>query len=475
MLAETEPDTVESKPHVLIISPDLIARKMAGPGIRYFQFACELARHVHTTLAVPNTPDAITLGQAFEVRQYTVQKWDSIRALATEANIIILSPDVASWFPALADVKASRVIDSYDPLWAEWLEIEGWREPDEQARIMGARLTSLLPQFLLGDFFICASERQRDWLLGQLEAYGRITPHVYRRDRSLRNLVDVVPYGIPKTRPVSTGPVIKGKWPGISGSDKLILWGGGLWPWLDPLSAIRAVVKASESRSDLRLVFPGSLHPNPQLEGMKTLLNAARSLATELGVIDKVVYFGDWVPYELWPSVLMESDLALSFDRDTYETHLAYRARILDCIWAGLPVVTTGSDVLSVLVEQNKIGSRISLADGNIEHVTTEMLQWLSLPRALLEPKFARVREALSWEACIAPLVSYCRAWHRQSGTPEMEVIAKNSHKVMVSPEQIMLLENERARLQETIRAIQAGRYMRLMAGLKRFFSPRSK
>ena len=92
-----------------------------------------------------------------------------------------------------------------------------------------------------GDFFLCASERQRDWWLGLLEAHGRINPWTFGDDPSLRRLIDVVPFGLPETPPQHTRPVIKGIVPGIGQRDSVILWGGGLWPWLDPLTAIQAI------------------------------------------------------------------------------------------------------------------------------------------------------------------------------------------------------------------------------------------
>ncbi|MDQ7029881.1 MAG: hypothetical protein Q9O62_08955 [Ardenticatenia bacterium] len=59
----------------------------------------------------------------------------------------------------------------------------------------------LQQQSLLGDFFICASERQRDWWLGLLEASGRINPYTFGEDPSLRRLIDVVPFGLPEGPP----------------------------------------------------------------------------------------------------------------------------------------------------------------------------------------------------------------------------------------------------------------------------------
>ena len=49
---------------------------------------------------------------------------------------------------------------------------------------------------LLGDAFLCASDRQRDHWLGALAALGRLSPDVYADDPTLRSLVAVVPFGL---------------------------------------------------------------------------------------------------------------------------------------------------------------------------------------------------------------------------------------------------------------------------------------
>ena len=67
--------------------------------------------------------------------------------------------------------------------------------------------------------------------------------------------------------------------------------------------------------------------------------------ATSSG-LDKSVIFGDWAPYDLREAYLLEADVALTAARDLAETRLSFRTRVLDYLWAGLPVVATDGDVL---------------------------------------------------------------------------------------------------------------------------------
>ena len=149
----------------------------------------------------------------------------------------------------------------------------------------------------LGDAFLCASDRQRDHWLGALAALGRVSPEVYGRDPALRSLVAVVPFGLDPAPPGS-GPVVKGVLPGIGADDRLLLWGGGVWNWFDPLTVIRAVGRLSDSRSDVKLLFLGLKHPSSAVAEM-TMADRAVALAVELGLDGSSVFFNrDWVPYD---------------------------------------------------------------------------------------------------------------------------------------------------------------------------------
>ena len=50
-----------------------------------------------------------------------------------------------------------------------------------------------------------------------------------------------MPFGLSARPPVHERAVLKGVWPGIGADDQVLLWGGGIWRWLDPLTPIRAM------------------------------------------------------------------------------------------------------------------------------------------------------------------------------------------------------------------------------------------
>jgi hypothetical protein len=384
---------------VLVISHDVVGAAMAGPGIRYFHLARVLAREFRVVLALPpgSTLDAAS---NIEVLRYEHGQSPALQAAICGARVVIVAAVGVVAIPALASAGVPLAVDGSNPFQAETF----WLRQGEAAEQSAA----LTPAYLAGDFFFCASERQRDWWLGLLEANGRINRETYGEDPTLRRLIDLVPYGIPAEAPQHTRPVVKGVWPGIGPGDRVLLWGGGLWPWLDPRTAIRAIAHLRAERPDVRLLFPGTRHPNAGVAAMPNLADAARDLARELGLLDEAVFFGDWVPYADWPNVLLESDVALTLHpRDALEAHLAYRTRVLDYVWAGLPTIAARGDVLADLIAEQGLGVRVEPEQP--ETVAEAMLSLLDTPREHLQPRFAAARRALQWETVAAPLVEFCR------------------------------------------------------------------
>lgn len=453
---------------LLIISHDLVGPRMAGPGIRYVQLARALATEIPTILAAPQPPEPSDeqppfADEAFNFVTYDPADWSTLLPHLLAVEICLLSGAVADRLAALPIRPPYVVIDGYDPLWAEWLALPN--HTAENATDWRARHTVLQQQYLVGDFYLCASERQRDWWIGLLEAHGRINPATFRQDPSLRQLIDVVPFGLPDTVARPTRPLIKGVWPGIGANDKVLLWGGGLWPWLDPLTAIRAVAQIWQTRQDVKLIFPGTRHPNPDVVTMPTATAAAHQLASELGLLDRAVFFGDWVPYADWPNVLLESDLALSLHYDTLETRLAFRSRVLEYIWAGLSTVATRGDATSELLAHYGVGRLVDF--GEVDGVAKAILTLLETPPAELAAGFAQAQRELTWQRAAQPLLAYCRqpwAAADQIGLPQSLITAALHEQ---HEQELAHLRAERDHWRDLAQAYERGRFIRLMKWLK--------
>jgi hypothetical protein len=93
------------------------------------------------------------------------------------------------------------------------------------------------------------------------------------------------------------------------------------------------------------------------------------------------------------------------------ETRLAFRSRVLEYIWAGLPIVATAGDATSDLVAAYGLGEITPV--GDVAAVTAAIDRLLGEPRDMRAASFAAARAALSWERAAEPLVRYCRAPRR--------------------------------------------------------------
>ena len=441
---------MEQDGDVLIISHDVVGEQMAGPGIRYFHLAWVLAREFPVTLAVP---EGSAISGNFSVIVYSSGNDERLVQAVGNARVVVVPAVHAIRIPALWNAQSPIVIDGYDPFVAEALYLGG--DISTLQRV-------LTKAYLLGDFFICASERQRDWWLGLLEAHGRINLYTFGEDPSLRKLVDVVPFGLPGEPPQATRPVIKGIWPGIGPKDKVLLWGGGLWPWLDPLTAIRAMARVWQRRQDVRLIFPGTRHPNPRMSGIPTHNEAAQTLARELGLLGKAVFFGEWVPYEDWSNVLLESDLALTLHPDTLEARLAFRSRVMDYIWAGIPVVATRGDVTAELIEKYSLGKLVDYEDE--AGVAEAILELLERPRETWADCFEYARQELTWEKAAKPLIEFCRSPRYAADRMKGEV-GNPFYRDQIEQLQDLLVE-----YQNLVRGYERGRFIRFMKWLKETF-----
>ncbi len=394
--------------NVLLIGNDIVGPRMAGPGIRYWEMRQALARRFEALLAIPPfLADKITISSP-PPWLHLCHTSAELRREVERADVIITLGIVPWLYPFIPKAGKPLVIDLYDPFLLEELQ----RQPssDEAASLTYERyLEALWSQLRAGDFFICAGEKQRDYWLGMLSAVGRLNPYTYQDDPSFYRLIDIVPFGIPSTPPQHHRRVLKGVHPAIAAEDRLLLWGGGLWEWFDPLTLIRALPRVLSQRSDVKLFFMGIRRPNHP-ERPSSVVSQALALSQSLGLKGRYVLFNDWVPYEARQDYLMEADIGVSLHLDRIESRFAFRTRLLDYLWAGLPILATEGDVLGEQLAAQGLAQLV--APGDVEGVAQAILCLLQEPLSP-QAREARIREAVQhyrWDKVIEPLADFCAA-----------------------------------------------------------------
>lgn len=395
--------------HILIIAPMSLSQERKGPGIRSWELARVLSHEHRVTLLVSNQDHPVH--PRFEVRACPEGETaeEAFDALLAEQEIVVIQGPVLQSYPRLAEILAGGqhylVVDLYDPITLEQLAMDTGGQRD---RWLHLEYTALLnEQLRLGDFFLCASERQRDYWLGALSALGRLS-HDSWDGNEFRRLIDVVPFGLPAESPSAGNvPVLKGVVPGMAPSDQAIIWGGGLWDWLDPLTPIQAMEKVATRQPQARLVF---FQPT---QGQMAMSDRALQLASELGSLNRHVLFAPWLSSEQWAACLLEADVGISFHPAGIETRFAFRTRLLDYIWAGLPIVAASGDALGELVKTYSLGHVVQ--PGDVEGLADALVSLLDEADAKRsrQDAFRSVAGQLTWNRVIEPLARYCsRPWH---------------------------------------------------------------
>ena len=415
---------------IVVATGDTIAPSMAGPGIRAWNLATLLAAEHDVRLVT--TATAEIRHADFDVAAVDD---DGLRDAMNWCDIFVAQGWVLAGRRFLTSSDKVIVADLYDPMHLEQLE-QGREAGDEAGRWAAVvdATTALNEQMLRGDLFLCASPKQRDFWLGQLAALGRINPATYDADETLGNLVVLVPFGVPSERPVPTGPRIKGVVPGIDDGDVLVLWGGGIYNWFDPLTLLRAIDKLRTRVPRVRLLFMGLRHPNPEIPEMRMAVQT-KQLADELGLTGVHVFFNEeWVPYDERQSVLLDADIGVSTHLHHIETEYSYRTRILDYFWAGLPVVATTGDALAAMIEERGLGVTVPPGDADALADALERLIVDDEFSATCRTNIAALLPELDWPTVAGPLLAFCRAPHRAADLADPNAARRLGPRTRLAP-----------------------------------------
>ena len=392
---------------LLIITHESIGPQMAGPGIRAWEMACALSERFEVTVAAPGAParshDRVRL-VAYEADD---PRYASLRSSIAHADVVLTMGSLLAKIPPLQDLGKPTIIDLYDPFELEKLAQSPHIEERYHGNIDLESTRHLSLQAAAGDFYLCASERQRDFWLGVLLAHGRINSQTYAQDATLRALIDVAPYGIPAQPPERRRPVLKGIHPCIGRDDKLLFWNGGLWQWFDPLTLLDALVITLRSRDDVKLYFAAGRHFDPNIVREMPIYDQVTDRSRELGLLDNSVIFGDWIPYDERGDYLLEADLGVTTHQDTVESRFASRSRILDCIWSGLPVISTAGDPLSALITKHGLGRTVP--PGQPEALAQAILDMLADNdlRQRVTERAENVRGEFVWSQSVKPIAGF--------------------------------------------------------------------
>jgi glycosyltransferase involved in cell wall biosynthesis len=392
---------------VLVVSAEPVGARMAGPAIRALELARALGATLDVTLAAPGPERVDGVAQV----QAGLADYDALLAAAARHDVVVAQLLPPRLLTRVARLGPRLAVDLYNPTVVEVLEATRGRPEASRRRLRAIVAAAATAHLAAADFVACASERQRDLWLGGMALRGLVDPEADAADPALRGLIDVVPFGVPAEPPRGPGRLRAAL--GLPADAKVLVWGGGIWDWLDAPTAIRAMPHLPE---DVHLVFLGARRPAMAERDVHAAGAAAVALARELGLEGRRVHFNEgWVPYAERGTWLLDADVGVSAHPAHLETRFAFRTRILDYLWAGLPVVSSTGDALGDRVGREGLGA--TAAPGDPRAFAAACAAVLADPG----PARARVRAAagaLAWGRVAEPLRAFCAEGRARPDSP---------------------------------------------------------
>jgi GT2 family glycosyltransferase len=398
-----------ARQRILVVTGEPLTEQMAGPAIRAWEIAEALAPEHDVVLL--STVGARTKHPLFTVVAAGFGK--QLRKHTDWADVIVFQGLLLDLAPWLIGSDKVLVADVYDPMHLEQLEQAKDLGPAGRAESLQQATRVLNDQLRRADYLLCASEKQRDFWLGQLAGQGRINASVYDEDESLRSLIAVVPFGIDDDPPTQSRHAIRGAVKGIGADDRVILWGGGIYNWFDPLTLIRAVARLKNDHPEVRLFFMGLKHPNPGVPEMRIAWET-RELSDRLGLTGTHVFFNEgWVPYAERADYLLDADVGVSTHFLHIETAYSFRTRILDYLWASLPIVATDGDTFGVLIREHDLGRVVPPEDVDALTDALRVMLFDEGAREAVQRNIETFAEGYRWSRTLEPLIEFCRSPRR--------------------------------------------------------------
>lgn len=370
---------------VLLVCPERLGPGLpAGVGIRFLEFARVLVADGHDVTVISADGGEVSGCRCL------VMTPESIRDASTTADVVVVQGHVANDLFAHGATRPT-VVDLYDPFL-----VENFHYFDSHGReVFDHDHATLMRSLTRGDFFLCASESQRLFYLGFLAATRRLNPVSFESDHSMGSLIAIAPFGVPPRRHVPDKSV-----------DSPSLLFGGIYDWYDPILAIEAVAEARKAIPGLTLTF--TRHPNADVTP-QGLAAKAETFVRQHGCSD-FVSFEPWVPYTERVPFYDRFNAAILTFPTSLETDLAMRTRVLDYLWAGLPVITSPGRGTDELVARYGAGTIVH--DQSSDAFARAIERAFSSSDALrsMMDGAASFAADFQWERTLGPLREFCRA-----------------------------------------------------------------
>jgi glycosyltransferase involved in cell wall biosynthesis len=321
------------------------------------------------------------------------------------------------------------VLDMYTPLAVEILEAFPEAPPALLRRMHRRVVRWTIAQFSHADFIVCSGASQRDLWIGTLNAAGLLDAERVRKDPDCRGIIDFVPMGVPDGEPIESGHPIRDRLPAFARDDFLLLWCSHILAWQDPETLLLAMERVATKDPSIRLVFLGTGTPPPAgraswLDPTALRNRQALTLADRLGLRDRNVFFlPDRIPYREIGAYYRDADAGVATYPASLETRYCLGTRLLDFVWAGLPMVVSGMDLQRAFVEGQGLGIVAPPHNADILADAIVNLKQGVTRGDFAAECFAQARRALAWSVVTGPIAGFCLSPVAQTRKPRRRLL----------------------------------------------------
>lgn len=373
--------------------------KVEGGGLRSWGLAQGIRQNnkeIQITVAYNDIYKKDTFTDSYEgvsVKTWTEQ---GLKSLVEQYDTIIVSYCMGNLSVSVVDVigkDKQLILDCYVPIYVEMSARKSENLADEY-NAFNFELGRWDYVLKRGDVFLCANQAQKDFYEGVLSSVGRLNPITYGQD-----LIRIVPYGIYRDEPqAQTEPLHEL----ISNKKALkVLWFGGIYPWFNLNGLIDAVASVNEI-TPTELVIVGAKNPfNNHPDFNKKYDELVDYIETNK--YTSLIHVVDWVDFNSRADWYLDSDVVVVVNEEGPENKLAWRTRLVDFIWADLPILTNAGDPLGEMLIANEAAKRLKgLTKDDIQEGLLSLVK--DDERHTLKKNVVKFRKTLYWDTVTAAL-----------------------------------------------------------------------
>lgn len=402
-------------------------KTVEGGGLRAWGLAKGLYKNKAASVTVAYNEVFRQENFTSELDGITIATWSlpQLSTMVTEYDSVLVSYNAGDITETVVDAirdDQQLILDGYVPIHIE-MSARGSDDLESEYEAFNFENRIWTKALRRGDILLCANEAQKKFYTGVMASVGRINPVTYND----QELIQIVPYGIYREKPVAKKDPIAGMVHNRKAFK--LLWFGGIYPWFDLINLLEAIKRANKT-TPIELIMVGVKNPFNQHPDF------LKKYEEVMGYIEKsnmkeIVHVTDWVKFEERAEWYLGSDAVILINNIGLENTLAWRTRLVDYVWADLPIITNGGDPMSTILEDHK--AVYILPDLSVATIEQELIKAAKDKSKLqtVAKNLAKVRTLLYWDTVTKQLGQLISESYRpaDAGMGDNEVSAPTAPK----------------------------------------------